>query len=42
MEDVLQLKTMMMCAWEEMARWEGRTLYTKASEDYEMADVVEI
>lgn len=40
-EDVLQLKTMMMCAWEEMARWEGRTLYTKTSEDYEMADVVD-
>jgi hypothetical protein len=21
-EDVLQLKTMMMCAWEEMGRWQ--------------------
>jgi hypothetical protein len=23
-EDVLQLKAMMMCAWEEMRRWENK------------------
>jgi len=25
-EDVLQLKTMMMCAWEEMSRWEEQNI----------------
>jgi len=29
-EDVLQLKTMLMCAWEEMGRWEERNKDTNA------------
>jgi len=33
-EDVLQLKTMMMCAWEEMGRWEKQAS-SKAKEEKE-------
>jgi hypothetical protein len=43
-EDVLQLKTMMMCAWEEMGRWiekQGKTQAVDGGvlEDIVMADV---
>jgi len=30
-EDVLQLKTMLMCAWEELGRWEAKHMDTKGN-----------